>query len=227
MNIEEETGFRYFYDKMGFGPAEFKEIPPTALIEKYRGKVPDRMLDYWQAYGFCSFGKGLFWTVNPDEYAPVLNLWLNGLTLPFKDSFYVLGRSALGNLYVWGTRTGQSLTIYPMQGTVFPSDQSDQIADGKGDFLANRFFPNRKPDNLDRKDAQNLPLFKRALKTLGQLSPGEMYGFEPALALGGRADVKNLRRVNAVVHLTLLAQLGERQGMRDIAQDARRAELMR
>ena len=50
-----------------------------------------------------------------------------------------------------------------------------------GNFLANRFFPNRKPDTLDRKNAQGPPLFERALKMLGQLHPGEMYGFEPAL----------------------------------------------
>ena len=140
MNVEEEAGFRYFYDKMGFGPAEFKETPPAALIERYRGKVPDRMLDYWQAYGFCSFGKGLFWTVNPDEYAPVSSVWLNGLTLPFQDSFYVLGRSALGNLYVWGTHTGQSLTIYPMQGTIFPSDRVHRWQRAKAIFSRTASF---------------------------------------------------------------------------------------
>ncbi|WP_426342889.1 T6SS immunity protein Tdi1 domain-containing protein [Pseudoduganella sp. S-14] len=34
-----------------------------------------------------------------------------------------------------------------------------------------------------------------------------MYGFSPALALGGASMLKNLRNVKAVEHLILLAQL--------------------
>lgn len=29
-------------------------------LEKYRGKLPDRLLEYWQEYGFCRFANGLF-----------------------------------------------------------------------------------------------------------------------------------------------------------------------
>ena len=53
-----------------------------------------------------------------------------------------------------------------------------------------------------------------------------MYGFEPALALGGKADLRNLRKVKAVEHLVMLAQLGERQIMRDIVKDAKAQGLM-
>ncbi|WPU31302.1 GAD-like domain-containing protein [Pseudoalteromonas piscicida] len=30
------------------------------------------MLEYWQKYGFCGWGNGIFWTVNPSEYSDVL-----------------------------------------------------------------------------------------------------------------------------------------------------------
>jgi hypothetical protein len=34
-----------------------------------------------------------------------------------------------------------------------------------------------------------------------------MYGFVPALALGGPADLKHLRKVKTIEHLTFLSQL--------------------
>ena len=60
-------------------------------------------------------------------------------------------------------------------------------------------------------------LFDRALRRLGPLSSDQMHGFEPALPLGGQADLQNLRNLDAITHLTLLADLGERKIMRDIA----------
>jgi hypothetical protein len=79
---------------------------------------------------------------------------------------------------------------------------------------------------LEQKDHHDKPLFERALKKLGPLAADEMYGFEPTLALGGKADLKNLHKVKAVEHLVILAQLGERQIMRDIVKDAKAAGLM-
>lgn len=50
-------------------------------------------------------------------------------------------------------------------------------------------------------------LFEKALRTLGPLQPDEMYGFVPALALGGSADLKHLQKVKTIEHLTFLSQL--------------------
>ena len=84
----------------------------------------------------------------------------------------------------------------------------------------------KKKKRLDQKDDLETPLFDRALKALGPLARDEMYGFEPALALGGKADLRNLRKVKAVEHLVMLAQLGELQIMRDIVKDAKAQGLM-
>jgi len=50
-------------------------------------------------------------------------------------------------------------------------------------------------------------MFSPALKTLGSLHHDEMYGFIPALALGGASSLAHLQKVKAVEHLVLLAQL--------------------
>ena len=50
-------------------------------------------------------------------------------------------------------------------------------------------------------------MFTPALAKLGRLKHDEMYGFVPALALGGTSTLANLQKVKAVEHLVLLAQL--------------------
>jgi hypothetical protein len=51
--------------------------------------------------------------------------------------------------------------------------------------------------------------FESALCRLGLLNDTQMYGFVPALALGGQRDAEKLERVSAVEHMTFLAQLDE------------------
>lgn len=52
-----------------------------------------------------------------------------------------------------------------------------------------------------------LGLFSRARKKLGPLKSDEMYGFVPALMLGGSEALENLEKVNIIEHLTFLSQL--------------------
>lgn len=59
----------------------------------------------------------------------------------------------------------------------------------------------------ERNDFENM--FKRAKKKLGVLKPDEMYGFAPALILGGPDTFDHLQKVKAVEHLMLLSQLTE------------------
>lgn len=52
-------------------------------------------------------------------------------------------------------------------------------------------------------------IFPAALKRLGRLAPGEIYGFVPALQLGGDSVVQNVHKFPIVEHLLLLASLTE------------------
>ena len=54
-----------------------------------------------------------------------------------------------------------------------------------------------------------LGLFDEARETLGDLEANEMYGFVPALVLGGSATLDRLQRLDAEVHLILLSQMAE------------------
>ena len=221
-----DEGFAYFFNDKGFGPAIQTQTMSPEKIAKFRGKLPDQLLTYWQNYGVSGYGKGLFWLVDPDEYEPALDAWIGDTDFMEKDAYYVVARSAFGELFLWGTKSGQSVDIKSLWGMMFPRDNSERVAHGKSDFLLRNFLAGQSAKDLDQKDHLGKLLFDRALKTLGPLALDEMYAFEPALAIGGKADLKNLRKVKAVEHLVMLAQLGERQIMRDIVKDAKAQGLM-
>lgn len=54
-------------------------------------------------------------------------------------------------------------------------------------------------------------LFNPAKEKLGRLKHDEMYGFSPALMLGGADSLQHLKKVSAVEHLIFLAQLTDLQ----------------
>ncbi|WP_199610066.1 GAD-like domain-containing protein [Flocculibacter collagenilyticus] len=208
--------FDNFYNFKGFGPA-IKSIPPSqAILDEYKGRLPDRLLEYWQEYGFCGWGDGLFWTVNPEDYEDILQEWLQGTPFEENDIYYVIARSAFGELFVWGKQSGQSLTLEPSFSMIFPTDESDSLARRGQDAVLDSFFACKRKESLNKKDDKDELIFERAVKKLGELSPDEMYGFEPALALGGEPKLENLKKVPVLEHLSFLASLGEKRVMADI-----------
>jgi hypothetical protein len=226
MSQDMDESFAYFYNDEGFGPAIQTQTVSPQKIEKFRHKLPDQLLSYWQQYGWSGYGKGLFWFVDPDDYEPALEAWIGDMPFMEQDAYYVIARSAFGELFVWGTKSGQSLGVKSSWGMIFPRDNSERVAQGRADQLVHSFIVSMDKKRLEQKDDLDKPLFERALKNLGPLAADEMYAFVPALALGGKADLKNLRKVKTVEHLVMLAQLGERRVMRDIVKDAKAQGLM-
>jgi len=183
-----------------FGPAiEQRHVPPSS-IERYRGKLPDQLLSYWKEHGWCGYADGLFWTVDPQEYEPVLDAWIGDTPFMEKDAYHIFARSAFGELYLWGEKTGNSLNIFPPGSYCLPRES--KAAKKDMNFAMQLFF-----GALDREDNDFEGMFAQTLKKLGRLHSSDMYGFVPALALGGEFSLKNLQTVKAVEHLVILAQL--------------------
>jgi hypothetical protein len=194
-----DEDFEYFLKKMG-PAADQRDVPPSS-IERYRGKLPDQLLAYWQEHGWSGYANGLFWTVNPQDYEPVLDAWIGETSFMEQDAYHIIARSAFGKLYLWGEERGFGLKIFAPGSYAQPQLASQSLS---LDTRAQRFFGYR-----DRKENDFSDLFAPALKKLGPLKHDEMYGFVPALALGGPATVEHLQKVKAVEHLVLLAQLSE------------------
>lgn len=190
--------FEYFLEKMG--PAVERRHVPLPSIERYRGKLPDQLLRYWEAYGWCGYAEGLFWTVNPQEYEPVVEAWIGETPFMQQDDYHIIAKSAFGDLYCWGETTGSSLSLFAPGSFCIPRES--RFTGDKLNFGVQVFFGGI---SKDRNDFEGL--FKPASSKLGKLKHDEMYGLVPALALGGVASVDHLQKVKAVEHLVLLAQL--------------------
>jgi hypothetical protein len=182
-----------------FGPAFDKRRVPPSTIDRYRGKLPDQLLAYWQEYGWCGYADGLFWTVNPQEYEPALEAWIGDTPFMEQDAYHVIARSAFGKLYLWGEETGETLTVFTPASICFASSPDDDI---DRDFEMRLFFGGL---SLDSNDVEGL--FAPALQKLGRLAHDDMYGFVPAPALGGTLTLAHLQKVKAVEHLAFIAQL--------------------
>ncbi|MBI6704871.1 GAD-like domain-containing protein [Pseudomonas viridiflava] len=197
-----EEDYTFFLKK--FGQATVSHTVPFSSIKRYEGKLPAQLLQYWESYGWCGYANGLFWTVNPQDYEPILERWLVGTGLSELDKYHVIARSAFGQIYLWGEDTANSLSVssYLSRYSYIPSVLSRE----KFDFGTRLFFSTMQPE---RNDVDHL--FELALKKLGPLEADEMYGFVPALALGGPMELKNLQKVKTIEHLEFLSQLSPLQ----------------
>ena len=59
MTYTPDEDFADFLTK--FGRPFAAKAADEAVLQKYRGILPDQLLTYWRQYGFCGFADGLFW----------------------------------------------------------------------------------------------------------------------------------------------------------------------
>ncbi|WP_137940462.1 GAD-like domain-containing protein [Chitinivorax sp. B] len=191
-----------------FGPAFLRQWVAQSSIDRYRGKLPDQLLKYWEGYGWAGYAKGGFWLVNPQEYEPVLEAWIGETPFMEQDAYHVFARDAFGSMYFWGEKTGPSLLISPLDSSAYPNNTYlEMMQSGDADRVVKFWFASQAPDTMGFFDINQQPLFDRALARLGRLDSTQMYGFVPALALGCPNTVEKLQKVSIVEHLVFLAQL--------------------
>lgn len=89
--------------------------------------IPDELIYIWQTYGICGYGQGLWWHTNPADYEDIVKIWLQGTEFwqPDINPYYVIGRTAFGELELWGKRSGLNLTINPLLGMLFPTPSDE------------------------------------------------------------------------------------------------------
>jgi hypothetical protein len=204
-NLMRDEFFQQFINNFGEACAREKVSPVS--FEKYRSTLPDAMLRYWQEEGWGSYSQGLFWIVDPDVHKDTLDQWLAGTELAEIDNYHVIARDAFGSLYAWGERYNRGITVSSLAGGIVALRNQLQRPNPNPDRALGIFFGAATLDRFDFDDRDGVPLFQRALQKLGPVSASEMYAFEPALCIGGRADLEHLVKVNMDVHLRILDQL--------------------
>ncbi|WP_236432546.1 GAD-like domain-containing protein [Pseudomonas syringae] len=197
--------FQSLIDNLG-EPDSRREVPGSSS-EKYRSILPEALLGYWRNAGWRSFADGLFWVVVPEPYKTTLDRWLQGSGLAEIDSYHVIARDAFGSLYAWGERHQRKITISSLAGGIVALKNQLRKANPHPDRTLGIFLGSYNRESLDFEDNQGKPLFQRALKKLGPVGEDEMYAFEPALCIGGRADLEHMVKVDIHAHLMILDQL--------------------
>ncbi|HSW04161.1 GAD-like domain-containing protein [Aquabacterium sp.] len=200
-----DADFKHFIGK--FGEAQHRSEVPDGMCRQWRDKLPNQLLEYWRDEGWCGYGNGIFWTVNPGDYDDLVDEWLADNPLEQIDAFHVIARSAFGKLYLCGERCGRSVTIScPLNAISALAKDVKPKSPEHRDLSIKTFFSMNSPAKNDVEDEYGEPLFERAVRTLGALAPDEMYGFEPALVAGGKMRLEGLQRVKLDQHLTILRQ---------------------
>lgn len=193
-------------------PTYQQEIEPYS-VQKYKGKLPSKLLEYWENYGWCAFHNGLFWIVNPSEYDQEIETWIGDTPIVEQDTYHVIARNGFGDMYLWGTNTGYMYQINLCNGWVLVKDGNERaIEQGKSDFALQTFISSWAPFTVDLDDLETGELlFDNAVKKYGPLNSDEIFGFEPALFAGGSQTIDTLAKVNIHVHSSILFQFGHRE----------------
>jgi hypothetical protein len=162
---------------------------PEESIAKYTDKLPEPILQLWREEGWCAYGDGLMWFVNPDDYVGVMDEWLET-----PDNSVVFARNGFGELYTWNGHAVYQLFIHTgMYGRLM--NDIDML------------MRTTMVDDESLEDSHYVSLFTQATKTCGQLTYDESYTLVPALPLGGEESMKNVAKVKHLEHLLFLAQV--------------------
>ncbi len=185
-------------------------------IEKYRGSFPQAFIQVWMKYGFASTQNGWFWIADPDLLRPVLDELFDGDNTFGDGRFLPFAYNAFGGINLWNPTSHTCADISFSRNVVttyyenfYHLEPKDPHSRRKTDdeLIGVTFYTPSDEDSPRGTDGRRL--FMPALEALGPLSPGEIYGFFPAIALGGTFSLENLKRVKAVEHLTFLASLAD------------------
>ena len=186
------------------------QVPvPELSFKKFQGVLPEQLLKYWREEGWCGYANGLVWTVNPEDYRGLVEVWLADTPYEKIDDYHVVARSAFGKLYTWGARNNRSLVISCPSNALVAIDKELRTPEDDPNLAIQLFFSSKSKKGCDLKDATGKGLFEQAMKKLGPLAPDEVYGFEPALIAGGVNRVDKIHKLNLFAHLTILRELAE------------------
>jgi len=208
--FEDQEYFRDMFRKEIGKPDSVYE-PDKEIINKYKNILPKELIYYWETYGFASFMDGLYWLTNPDEYKELVKDYLEGTQFENRKDIYVIARSAFGELFIWESKKGNTLSLLSMMNMIFLSADADRENFNKEEdnFEMNRFMGIQDLGSLDQDDASSKPLFQRALKKLGKVEQNEMYGYKLSHFLGGKESIRNLEKMDLFNHYSIQKQLKE------------------
>lgn len=169
------------------------------VINKFRGILPEELINIWKSMGFGIYEDGFLQLVNPDEFEFAFD-YIDKLLEP--SIFF--GSTAMGDLIVWEGNKGW--TISEDEGNRVKiinirKCKSRALNTFRGTFDAffDEYF-------ISHKDYFDSKAYLEIKGTLPKLEYGQCYGYVPALPLGGKASNSNLKVVDAKSYIEVIGQ---------------------
>lgn len=151
-------------------------------------RLPGELVAWLAGDGLCAYRDQLLWTVDDRDLAAAREAWLPGVHAA------VFARTAFGSLFLWDG--AQVQVVLPH------SAQVGALAHDPRRFLEHTLTEPGFVESSLRPAAVHT-----ARAHAGALAWDEMYGYQPALAVGGSGAADTVRRVPLVEQLVALAQL--------------------
>jgi len=196
--------FAYFIKRNG-QPLNRIAVDPID-VEKYRGSVPDSLIEFWLEVGWGEYLDGLLKVSDPSILQPIISMLFSRDPELSSTSSTVYAHTVFGELFVWNKQhrnINVNLLTYTLSAPRL-LNPIRRIPDEREVAVPLYTFEKRGHDAYDE---NGNGLYDRACSALGRPEIDECFGFFPALALGGLKTISNLRRIKAREHFAILAQL--------------------
>ncbi|MGF6822551.1 hypothetical protein M2317_001458 [Microbacterium sp. ZKA21] len=167
---------------------------PAEIIEEYRGRVPDELIEIWEQYGYGTFGLGFLRVIDPKLYEAEVGDCIgktqgDGIAIPIMTT-------GLGDLITWEPSVGVVGILYREGRTV-----------GINSTLDNFLFMVGLDGADELADTLKWDLFPEAVEAHGELPYDQSFIFVPLLSLGGAAEVENLHKRETIPAIQVAVDL--------------------
>ena len=191
------------------------DAPPTGFpvaqedISSLEGRFHEDLIGYFRGFGRSTLRDGLLQTCLPYDMRSILALVFKADDDFNHNDYSCFAYTAFGKLYGWHMRYGV-VSIDLVSGEVTARGLK-KFNDGED--ISGQQHQYKGPFDETLEDLNNVydedgdKIFDRCVAKYGPVGIGECFGFFPAIALGGATNVENVRKVRALEHFTLLAQM--------------------
>lgn len=180
-----------------FPPDAGTRTPSADFIEYGRSRLPEALIELWEAHGLGFYGGGRLALIDPATWTPTLQTWFgpNIGSIPFAVTSF-------GHIYHYDRVDGRERIQ-----CLDPHFQHNAVVaeDGTSFFTEHLTGSSSHPADLRE-------LHKAAWDARGELATDEIFYFEPILAFGGQVSIDNLQKGNGPAHVSEIHQrVAERQ----------------
>ncbi|WP_336630038.1 MULTISPECIES: GAD-like domain-containing protein [unclassified Microbacterium] len=167
---------------------------PAEIIEEYRGRVPDELIEIWETYGYGTFAQGFLRVIDPKLYEAEVGDCIgktqgDGVAIPIMVT-------GLGDLITWEPSHPGAVGILYRRGKTVGLGSLDDFL-----FLVSVGAAQTLSRTLD------WDIFPEAVAAHGELPYDQSFIFVPLLSLGGAAKVENLHKRETIASIQVAVEL--------------------